>query len=339
MTWRDRLPEGLTVTREDRTGLTVELGLPVGPDGMFPLRCPDVTEHQFGVGKDFLDGNKSDELTCPYCGHVGNGNDFFTEEARKRLNSAAAAVAQAYVDDALNKMFKDFERGFRSNQYVKVTTSRSPRRSPAGLFQYDVPESRRTVTHEACGLTYAVYGLAVYCPSCGSTAPHDQFAGLIEVQRRSLALFDELPADTRAGYEAAGVITRTYEGTVKDAFGALETLLREEFRRRVAGADAVLKGRGNVFQRLSESADLYREHLDIKLDEAAGPIWTVAVEGMALRHVLVHNNGVVDDRYVKAVPSAHGRVGKRVHVGRERAEQVLEAAATVARIAVGQRAP
>ena len=191
------------------------------------------------------------------------------------------------------------------------------------------------MTHEACGLTYAAFGLAVYCPRCGETAPHEQFAELMEVQRRALSLFDDLPSEKRAEYEATGVITRTYETSVKDTFGALETLLRDEFLARTPGGAALVKGRGNVFQRLGDASALYQEHLDVDLAGAAGDAWTTCLEGMAVRHILVHNNGVIDERYIAAVPTAAAKLGTRVSLDRQTADRVLAAATTVARAATG----
>jgi hypothetical protein len=90
-----------------------------------------------------------------------------------------------------------------------------------------------------------------------------------------------------------------------------------------------------VFQRLGDASALYQEHLDLDLPGAAGDAWTTCLEGMAVRHILVHNNGVIDERYIATVPAAAARLGTRISVDRQTADRVLAAATTVAQAAMG----
>jgi len=76
-----------------------------------------------------------------------------------------------------------------------------------------------------------VYGLAIYCPSCGQLAPAQQFVELVRVQRDRLAALDGLDAQTRRNLVEAGVVTSIYESTFKDGFGALETYLKDRFQQ------------------------------------------------------------------------------------------------------------
>ncbi len=48
------------------------------------------------------------------------------------------------------------------------------------------------MTCTSCAETYAVYGLAIYCPACGLLAPAQQLATLIAVQRDRITALDNL---------------------------------------------------------------------------------------------------------------------------------------------------
>ncbi|ABW12219.1 hypothetical protein Franean1_2796 [Parafrankia sp. EAN1pec] len=109
----------------------------------------------------------------------------------------------------------------------------------------------------------------------------------------------------------------------------LETLLPDVFHRSVPDPDAVgktAKQTGSVFQRLDDAVVLYRDHLHRDLPAALGNSWTTLTEGMAVRHVLTHNAGLVDARYLSRVPHATQTMGQRVHVGLCRVLDFLDAA-------------
>lgn len=113
----------------------------------------------------------------------------------------------------------------------------------------------------------------------------------------------------------AGVIGANYENTIKDGFGALETFLKASFQ--ADAPDVSLQGKGNVFQRLGDAADLYREHLGVDLPALLGTDgWEHLNQIAAIRHVLVHNAGVVDVRFVNRLPGWPQQTGQRIQIKR-----------------------
>jgi hypothetical protein len=86
------------------------------------------------------------------------------------------------------------------------------------------------------------------------------------------------------------------------------------FHARIPNAEGIVKGKGNVFQRLNDTADLYWAHLAIDLRAAPGVAWAAALRLWAARHVHTHNGGRVDEKYLKAVPETTLMLGQRVIV-------------------------
>lgn len=247
--------------------------------------------------------------------------DFFPPETWRRLQDAAKAMAEQYVAQAFTEMHGNAIRGSRHMSFT-------PGRPPAirRLSTYAPEPTRRTMTCGSCSESYAVFGIALYCVKCGALPPAERFTEVLQVQRRLLSHFDDLPAELRVQMEADGAFTRIYEDTVKDTFGALESFLDGVFRSRVAGAACLLKKQGNVFQRLAQASVLYEAHLQVPLDVLDVPAWATLLDGTALRHVLTHSNGVVDAKYLLAVPTSPYQVGQRVHVSRADAVATLDAA-------------
>jgi late competence protein required for DNA uptake (superfamily II DNA/RNA helicase) len=77
---------------------------------------------------------------------------------------------------------------------------------------------------ERCKERFAVYGLAIYCPSCAQLAPAQQFDELVRVQQERLAALDVIPTEQKRLLAESGVLTANYESTIKDGFTALENL-------------------------------------------------------------------------------------------------------------------
>jgi hypothetical protein len=86
----------------------------------------------------------------------------------------------------------------------------------------------------------------------------------------------------------------------------------------------------NIFQRLRDASGLYERHLGVSLEGLDGQAWPALLDAAALRHLLTHANGIVDEQYLTAVPASRLQLGQRVHVGRAEAESALNAATSLA---------
>ena len=143
-------------------------------------------------------------------------------------------------------------------------------------------------------------------------APVQQFTQLLDVHRRRLAVIDDLPEEQSRALRDSGVLTVTHESTIKDGFGALESYLKARF---VQSAPFVsLKGMNNVFQRLDEANSLYTDHLGVDLVALVGvDHWQKLKTGAALRHVLTHNTGFIDQDFRRHQPDWPQALGAASH--------------------------
>jgi hypothetical protein len=239
------------------------------------------------------------------------------------------AAAEQYVHQALNDILsKAFGKrtGPRSQSSLfDVSLSYQPGRPPPRriLPSYDIEPTRRTMRCNRCGEAFAVYGLAIYCPSCGQLAPAQQFAELVRVQRDRLAALDGLHAQTRRDLVEAGVVTSVYESTLKDGFGALETYLKHRFQQDAK--NLTKPPATTTFQRLLDTNELYKQHLGVDLEAAVGTqVWVALLQAAAIRHVLTHNAGVIDAKFLTRVTGWPQRQGERLQVRRADADRFLD---------------
>lgn len=333
--WERRLPEGVHVESRDRTGFRLGVVMLAGDDGLWPLRCPEHPEDHFF--KIEVTQRQTDEaspevaaedtvLYCAYCGHSADFWDFAPEQ-RARMAAAASAAAEQYAADALDEMLgKAFGRQSRSSSRrsgirIEFKPGRPPSRRQLPE-QGEVEQTRRTMQCQECGEIAAVYGLAIYCPNCGQLAPGQQFGELIRMHRDGLSALDSLPREIRRDLSESGVLAAAFENTIKDGFGALETFLSARFR--ADAPEVPLQGRGNVFQRLDDAAALYRTHLDIDLPVLLGVDgWDHLKQVAAMRHVLVHNAGIVDAKFLDRLPDWPQQVGQRIQIKKSDADRFV----------------
>jgi hypothetical protein len=323
--WQRRLPEGVHLASQDRSGFRLGVAMPVDEDGLWPMRCPEHPEDHFfkiEVTQKLDEGDAEPEaeespLYCAYCGHAADLWDFAPEQ-HARMMAAASAAAEQYaasmLDDILGKAFggRSQSSSRRSGISIEFKPGTPPRRRSLPEVG-EVEETRRTMQCQVCSEVAAVYGLAIYCPNCGQLAPAQQFAELVRMHRDGLAALDDLPEQAKRALAESGVLGANYENTIKDGFAALETYLRARFEAEAP--DVPLKGKGNVFQRLDDAADLYRDHLHVDLPRLLSESgWEHLKQAAAMRHVLVHNSGIVDARFLDRLPGWPQQVGQRIQI-------------------------
>ena len=88
-----------------------------------------------------------------------------------------------------------------------------------------------------------------------------------------------------------------------------------------------------MFQRLEEAAELYTAHLAVDLRELIGQeAWRDLLRMAAMRHVLTHNGGVVDAKFLEQEPGWPQAAGQRLHVSEKDASGFLLILTELARL-------
>lgn len=154
----------------------------------------------------------------------------------------------------------------------------------------------RQRTCDRCDLHYAVFGEHRFCPSCGMLSPLRIAEEALNAEEVRLNALSDLPENTLAELREAGVLDRTFVDTVKNIVSIVETLAERVFRNAAENPEASLRGKGKVFQRLDDFADLYMSELGVDIREPLGPTWDRLLVTWAARHVYTHNDGIIDEK-------------------------------------------
>jgi hypothetical protein len=329
MDWTQRLPDDFSNVEATAQGFTANLAMPDAEDGHLGHQCPGcdrffkVVISEYEVLPDDL------VMKCPYCGHGADTDAFMTPQQRERVDAGADAAAEQYihsvVEDTFGRSVHNSPRLQPGESGVEVRYTPGTPPPKRTLPTYVEEGVRRTIKCDACGNHQAVYGASAFCYVCG---PRDAAATVIEelaAQRQALALEDHLGQEQREEARGLGVFDGLAADAVKSAVTEFEVYAREEFSQRVPNAEAAAKAAGgNVFQRLQDTSDLFAQHAGFALSSlVAADVWSRLLRTFEQRHVLTHNGGRVDQRFLDRVPGTGVAVGQRLIVSRSDAEKAL----------------
>ena len=102
---------------------------------------------------------------------------------------------------------------------------------------------------------------------------------------------------------------------MENLVGIVETMASKVFHAGATDAATLVKGKGNIFQRLDDTAGLFAAtgYPDVRtvIDT---PTWQRLHEAWAARHLFTHNDGLIDAKYLTKVPSSTARPGQRLTI-------------------------
>lgn len=333
MNWEDLpKPEGVGDITPTEDGFETSISIPLDEEGFFGRECPSC-EAPFKMRHDeYKELPDELELTCPYCGHRDEHSAFMSAAQRERVMAAAQGLAEQWVHGQVNDMLsrtfgRRRSRPRRSDSFLSLETSYTPGTPPPvrALPEALEEETRRVIDCSSCGNHHAVYSATSFCPVCGPRPAAEKVLEAIDAAGEALAVEDRLDPEERETLRAAGVFERFAVDAIESVVSLFEMFAGEQFERRVQDAADHTKGRGNLFQRLDDTASLFLRHTDVDLVSVVGEDrWQRLKRTFARRHVLTHNGGVVDERFLAQVPDSGLKLGQRLVMRRSDAQAALD---------------
>lgn len=313
-----RMAPGASVVGRQDDSYEMRVSIPSDEDGFFGRQCPSCRQ-LFRVDGDDYEALPDDlDLWCVYCGHHEDHSEFMTQQQLDRAMRAAEDLGMQIVGQALDDAFAGFRspsrRSSRSGFGISIDIQyRSEPFYPEPLPGIDEEKLIRIRTCAGCSLRYAVFGEHRFCPVCGKLPAMVVALDALSAETARLDGLGQLPAQTAASLREQGVFTRLWVDTLENLVGVVEVLGSAVFRGAVADAEQRLNGKANIFQRLADTADLFvtAGYPDLRAVIDADR-WQRLIEFWAMRHVFMHNDGLVDARFLTKVPASPARVGQRL---------------------------
>ena len=308
---------------------SMSIAVPKDADGMIARECPSAlcSPAYFKVKPGTGVTGGQTEAFCPYCHHRDEPNNFTTKAQIEYAKQIARQEAMNGVDQAIKNALDLGPSGEKTigGGLISFTISYKPGQRPH-IWRPFEEALRRDLTCPKCTLDHAVFGIATWCPDCGS----DIFLVHVakEYQVVKLILSD---VENRRARLGARVAARDIENALEDTVSIFEAVLRATTRRHLRAAlsseeteETLRKRIANKFQSIALAADVAQQEFGISLFSALD---SDEYETLKLifekRHPITHNLGIVDRKYLERVASGELE-GRDVHVSVEEVSQAIE---------------
>ena len=292
--------------------------------GYFDRECPNENcLYTFKINmQDWKEKVSDEEVHCPMCGHIDTSEKWWTQQQLESMQQIAIDYAMGIIHQKLDDAFGQLARSTRRNKFVKITYKPGKRvtfkNNPIGQCE----EWETDITCEKCGTRYSVIGSAYFCPCCGYNSAVYVFEESMDSIEKMLSSLPEMKTTfiDRFGRDKAETMCRSMlESSLGDVVSAFQKFAECIFKDKSTTAVRV-----NDFQIVDKGSKLFSDATGKGYDE-----WLSKkeLERMNLlfqrRHILEHNGGIVDDRYLKQSGDTSYVLGQRVIVRSEDAVELL----------------
>ena len=237
---------------------------------------------------------------CPYCGHKGESNTFFTQE---QIEYAKSVVLRK-VTDALHKDLKSLEFEHKPQGLFGIGLSLKVQRSaPLPIRYYREKELETAITCDNCTLRYAIYGVFGWCSDCGVHNSLQILIKNLELARKELTLA------ATAEVDLANHLTGD---ALENAVSAFDGFGRELCQRKSVEIR---------FQNLAAARRKAQDAFGFDFADTLRPDeWDAACRAFQKRHLLAHKMGVIDDDYIQKANDAGAILGRRIALNQAEVE-------------------
>ena len=317
----------------------VAVKINVDDAGYFDRACPHEPCHR-GFKIMYADHEKvSNDGWCVYCGHKAESSDFSTEEQAEHFSGTAHDHAGALLDQAMRNAAAATPRTTRTygGKYASVTVTETAPVIRERQTAERVPPAawavmRVEATCEQCGCRFAGIGGCFFCPACGHRSADLTFDETLRRIREALAKQRELER-TIGTDDAADIMSKMAESDVQTLVTAFEAFAKDSFPRLAPTAAAPPR---NVFQNLVRGSALWTQHGGRPFDAILTTAEHAELERFfQQRHVLAHNNGIVDAAYRANTGDTGYDVGQRLAI---KPDHALRMSVLVEKLVSGLRA-
>jgi uncharacterized Zn finger protein (UPF0148 family) len=294
-----------------RLGRTREVSVPIETDaeGYFDKECPsEPCLFLFKVhSDDWSQIVRDEEVFCPSCRHAAPANSWYTSAQLE----AAKEYAIGQITNSLNKAMRAdaaaSKRRQNRNSFISITLDVKGGRDAVLVPVAAAEPMRLRTTCEQCKCRYSYIGAAYFCPSCGVNSARHTFSQTMKAIRTAAEMGDTLKKSLEP--DEAEVMTRTLlEKAMQDTVMSFQRLCEQLYERH-----AQKTARRNAFQNLESGSALWSSEIGVDYLSMVGQnkLGQLKVY-FQQRHLLAHQQGVVDQDYIDRSGDTAYVIGQRL---------------------------
>jgi len=282
----------------------IPISLPTDDDGLTGRECPQhicegYFKVKFGTGIKDADYNR---CFCPYCGYSGKQDQFFTKEQVKYIES----IAVRHFQGIIKKEAKKWDRELRSStrkSFIKLSVDYKSSHRPIAYYAEKEVETR--LVCENCTLEYAIYGKFANCPDCGK-------ANTLQILNANLSLIHKLLIQAEIQTDPS---FREYliHNALEDIVSSFDSFGRNSIS--IAVRNTTLSDLSTSFQNILKAKDRIEQHFGFDFSQALSEgDWNLILALFQKRHLISHNDGIIDEAYVQITGDNSAVIGRKIVV-------------------------
>lgn len=295
--------------------------------GYLDRQCPNKNcEFVFKINIDDWKEKIHKDVHCPMCGYIASKDQWYTYEQIESIRKNAKYYARNMVQSMLSKSFNKLANSTRNNKYIKITYKPSKNISLSNNPIGQREEWNLDITCDKCGTRYSVIGSAYFCPCCGHNSVEKVFESSITRIETMLNSQDFIlkKLTEQVGIDEASKMCRSMlESTLGEIVSAFQKFAKENLINNSSLDTSKIKV--NDFQIVEKGSNLYNKHLNKPYNKF---ITEDELKFMNImfqrRHILEHNEGIIDEKYKEKSFDKSYIVGQRVIVKKEDIFKLLE---------------
>ena len=281
--------------------------------------------------QDWEESISDDEAHCPLCGYVEKKENWYTDEQEEAIRDIASDYIRCYMIGEIDKMFSNFAQSMRNNKYVKVTYKRN---RPVTFMNNPIgakDEWNLDIICEKCGTRYSVIGSAFFCPCCGYNSASNVFDNSMNIITKMVQSLDDMKSLLIAQFDMDTAETMC-RSMLENSFGQVVSAFQKFAQCRFKEISGVEK-RVNDFQMVDKGSQYFCDETGSGYEAFLSPN---EIDSMKLyfqrRHIIEHNSGIVDQKYIDNSGDIDYSVGQRIVV---KTSEALELIAIIKKLASG----
>ncbi len=290
------------------------ISVPIETDskGYIDKQCPsEECEFLFKVNEeDWTNIFEDEAIYCPQCRYAAPSNEWFTIDQIEHGKAEALTIVQGKVSNALHSGAQKFNRRQPKNSFISLSLKvQGGRKRTFALPAVAVEEMQLEIKCEKCNARFAVIGSAYFCPACGHNSVTQTYMDSLRKIRAKKNNVDNIKQSLIevSGKDDAVLISRSIlESCIGDGVVA--------FQKYCEGLYSEYgKAPFNAFQRIDQGSKLW--------SSATGKgynTWLTTNELSQMttlfqkRHLLAHQDGIVDIQYIKKTGETTYKAGQRI---------------------------
>jgi uncharacterized protein YbaR (Trm112 family) len=314
--------------RRLQNGVRVPVSLPLDGKGYLDRWCPaKVCAASFRVlFEDWRNLVRDEVVYCPICRHEANSTEWNTEEQIQYIKKVGLNYATRAIGNALSQDAQSFNRQQPKKGFVQMTMSFKPG-THIVIVPIEAAEAmEQSFMCESCGCRYASVGAAFFCPACGYNSAITTFDNSVETVLKTIYSVEEIRAVVRKSFDAD-----TAEDSARQIIESSFCKLVSSFERFTEATFALLPNaaqfnlRKNVFQNLGESSKLWYQATSKGYEDMLTTSELADLNRLfQQRHLLTHEEGMVDKEYITRTNDMTYSVGQRLIIRETSVRQLAD---------------